>query len=200
MIDTIVFDIGNVLAAFNWAAFLESFNFSEETRREIAGAVFMSAQWPDVDLGIKTDDELIAAFIDNAPHLEDEIRLIFEKWQYSVSEYPFSEDWLRGLKNKGYKIYLLSNYGRTMFRYARDKFRFFRYTDGGVISYEVNQIKPYPEIYKILTKKYSIVPERAVFLDDLEANLETARSLGFNTVRVTDHESALSGLRALGVE
>lgn len=199
VIDTIVFDIGNVLAAFDWVSFVRGFGFGDEVNNDIAEAVFLSRDWCQVDLGIKSDEELIAAFVANAPHREREIHAIFEKWQYFVDEYPFSADWLKGLKEKGYRIYVLSNYGRTMFGFAKERFRFFEYVDGGVISYQINKIKPDPEIYRALIEKYSISPEKTVFLDDLEANTEGAKALGFNTIRVTDHESALEGLKKLGI-
>lgn len=198
-IDTIVFDIGNVLAAFDWYTFVKSFGYDEKTNDEIARAVFQSRDWPQVDLGLKSDEELIEAFISNAPHLRTEIEEIFTRWQYSVEEYPFSEEWVAGLKAKGYKIYILSNYGRTMFTYARDHFRFLRHVDGGIVSYQVNQIKPYPEIYKALIEKYDIVPEKAVFLDDLPDNIAAAAALGMNTVLVTDHTAAVEGLACLGI-
>lgn len=199
-IDTIVFDIGNVLAAFDWEGFVKGFGFGGDVNRDIAEAVFLSRDWPQVDLGIKSDEELIAAFVANAPHREREIRAIFEKWQYFVDEYPFSADWLKGLKEKGYKIYVLSNYGRTMFGFAKERFKFFEYVDGGVVSYQINKIKPEPEIYRALIEKYSITPENAVFLDDLKPNTDTAAALGFRTIHVTNHESAVRGLKELGIE
>ena len=198
-IDTIVFDIGNVLAAFDWHSFVKDFGYDEKTNGEITRAVFQSPDWSQVDLGLKTDEELMEAFVNNAPHLKKEIEEIFARWQYSVKEYPFSESWLGGLKAKGYKIYVLSNYGRTMFTYAREHFRFLRHVDGGIISYQINKIKPYPEIYKALIEKYDIIPEKAVFLDDLPDNIAAAAALGMNTVLVTDHQSAVEGLARLGI-
>ncbi len=198
-IDTVVFDIGNVLAAFDWKSFVDSFGFSPEVNKEIARAVFMSKEWPQVDLGLKTDDELIEGFVKNAPHLSSEIRRIFTKWQYSVEEYPFSAGWVRSLKEAGYRVYVLSNYGRTMFGYAKEHFEFFKYIDGGIISYSVNKIKPDPDIYRLLAEKYDIDPKKAVFLDDLQANIDAAAALGFNTVLVTNHETAVDGLKKLGI-
>ncbi|MGN1097743.1 MAG: HAD family hydrolase [Clostridia bacterium] len=200
MIDTIVFDIGNVLAAFDWVKFVKGFGYGEDVNKDIAEAVFMSRDWPQVDLGILSDEELIAGFVKNAPHRKKEIESIFAKWQYFVEEYPFSEEWVKGLKEKGYKVYVLSNYGRTMFGFAKERFAFLRHVDGGVISYQINKIKPDPEIYKTLIDKYSITPENAVFLDDLPANLKGAEAFGFNTVLVTDHAAAVEGLKKLGVE
>lgn len=200
MIDTIIFDIGNVLAAFDWVKFVKGFGFSDEVNNDIAKAVFMSKDWPQVDLGIKSDDELIDGFVKNAPHREKEIREIFGRWQYFVEEYPFSADWVKELKIKGYKVYVLSNYGRTMFGFAKERFEFLKSVDGGVISFQINKIKPDPAIYKTLIEKYSIVPENAVFLDDLEENLKGAAAFGIHTVHVTSHNAAIEGLKKLGIE
>ncbi len=196
-IDTVIFDIGNVLAAFDWAGFVKGFGFGEEIDRRIARAVFMSRDWPQVDLGLKTDEELVAAFVANDPELKNEIEEIFTRWQYSVEEYPFADGWLADLKARGYRIYILSNYGRTMFTYAKEHFRFFRHADGAVISYSINKIKPWPEIYRHLIDKYSIVPENAVFLDDLPDNLAAAEAQGINTILVKDHEQAARELETM---
>ncbi len=196
-IDTVIFDIGNVLAGFDWAGFVRSFGFGPQVNERIARAVFQSEDWHQVDLGLKSDGELIDAFVANDPELEAEIREIFGRWQYSVTEYPFAEGWLRSLKDRGYRGYILSNYGRTMFNYARGHFRFLRHADGAVISYEINQIKPWPEIYRRLIEKYSIVPKNAVFLDDLPENLAGAREQGINTILVEDHDRAARELEEL---
>ncbi len=199
MIDTVVFDIGNVLAAFDWGSFLKSFGFEKQVEDEVARAIFMSKNWPEVDLGLKTDEELIATFVANAPHREQEIRRVFTRWDGFVKEYPFSEEWVKDLKSKGYKVYVLSNYGSTLFDYAQKNFKFLRHIDGGIISYRIHKIKPDPEIYRTLIGEYSITPENAVFLDDLPENLRGAEAFGFNTIHVTDHDAAVRGLQKLGV-
>ncbi|MCH5186904.1 MAG: HAD family phosphatase [Oscillospiraceae bacterium] len=197
MIDTVVFDIGNVLAAFDWPGFIRGFGFSPKAEKEIAEAVFKSNEWKQVDLGLKSDEELIGLFTANAPQWAEEIRAIFEKWQYSVVEYPFAEGWVKELKAQGLKVYILSNYGRTMFEYARNKFKFLRHIDGGVVSYQINKIKPDPDIYRTLIEKYDLEPDRAVFLDDLPDNINAAAALGFNTILVTNHDAAAAELEKL---
>ena len=60
--------------------------------------------------------------------------------------------------------------------------------------------KPEPRIYQIACERLSIEPSRAVFLDDLGANLKGARALGMHTIKVDDTLSALDELEAaLGI-
>jgi putative hydrolase of the HAD superfamily len=71
--------------------------------------------------------------------------------------------------------------------------------DGQVISYEIHYVKPEPEIYEELIRKYNINPIQAVFLDDLPENLEGAKPFGFHTIQVKTYEQILEALRKLGV-
>jgi HAD superfamily hydrolase (TIGR01509 family) len=38
-------------------------------------------------------------------------------------------------------------------------------------------IKPNPEIYKILIKRYNIIPEQSLFIDDNEENVKSVKVL-----------------------
>ena len=61
--------------------------------------------------------------------------------------------------------------------------------DGRVISFEVFQLKPDPEIYETLLKKYALDPAECVFIDDRAENIETARKLGMKGIVFTDYET-----------
>lgn len=200
MIDTIVFDIGNVLAKYGWREYLMSFGFSDEVVGAIAKEVFLSPLWKEFDRGVMGDENVKAACMAKLPQYENELMKVFDKMGNLVHEYSYSEGLIRRLKDKGYKIYVLSNYGRTLYGYARMDFRFLRHIDGGVISYEVQYIKPEPQIYQHLIKKYNINPYKAVFLDDTPENLMPARELGMRTIAVTNYNSILNGFQKLQIE
>jgi putative hydrolase of the HAD superfamily len=57
--------------------------------------------------------------------------------------------------------------------------------------------KPDPRIYELVCREVGVAPARAAFLDDIGANLKTARALGMATIRVTDPETALRELSGL---
>jgi putative hydrolase of the HAD superfamily len=54
--------------------------------------------------------------------------------------------------------------------------------------------KPDPRIYTLACRELGVTPERAVFLDDIGANLKAARALGMHTIKVEDPDSALAEL------
>ncbi len=199
-IKTIIFDIGKVLVEFDWKSYIESYGYSSNTNKELAETLFLNDLWKERDRGGKTEEEYIKLFIEESPHLEKEIREIFKNIIDIVEVYPFSNEWVKKLKDQGYKIYLLSNYSKASFENDIKKFDFLEYIDGKIISYEIESVKPEPTIYKALIEKYNIVPHEAVFLDDLEENLEMAKSIGINTIHVTSHQAALDGLEKYGIK
>ena len=189
MIKNIVFDIGNVLAAFRWRDYISELGFGEPEDWQpggrawrLAAATTKNALWREVDRGVMSVDEIITAMIATDPEIEDSIRLFFADRRRLVMEYDYSAGWLTELKNRGYKVYLLSNYSEDHFRYISTHFRFFGLEDGRVISFEEKVLKPDPRIYNILLKRYGLKAEECVFLDDTPENIEGAKAVGMNGI------------------
>lgn len=200
MIKTVIFDIGNVLARFAWKEYLEETGYPENIRQRIAAATVNSDYWKEWDRGLKGEEELIELCCLLDPALDREIREFFCHVYTMVKEYSYSKELVKSLKEKGYKVYLLSNYAKGHFEKDQKIFTFIPYVDGGVISHQIHHVKPEPEIYRELIRRYGINPHEAVFLDDLEANLQGAKPFGFHTIQVKSLEKLLQDLRSLGVE
>ena len=165
MIHNIIFDIGNVLASFRWAELFKELGFTEEKFDRIAAAtVLHPTMWNEFDRSLMSDEEIITKCIERAPEYEQEIRLLFSKTELLVEEYKYSREWIKNLKERGYRVYLLSNYGKTSFEAARDHGRlsFLPLVDGGVISYEVKIVKPESGIYQALLNKYNLKAEESL--------------------------------------
>ncbi len=54
--------------------------------------------------------------------------------------------------------------------------------------------KPNPRIYQIACDRLGVVPERAIFLDDLGINLKPARAMGMTTIKVVTEAQAIEDL------
>ncbi len=193
MIKNIIFDIGNVLASFRWKALFAELGFSGEKFDRIAAAtVLHPTMWNEFDRSLMSDEEIIFRCVERAPEYEQEIRRLFDTTAELVEEYSYSFDWIKELKDRGYRVYLLSNYGKTSFEAAREKKKlsFLPLVDGAVISYEVQMVKPEEGIYKALLEKYKLIAEECVFLDDKMENIEAAERLGFHGIVVESGEQA----------
>jgi 2-haloacid dehalogenase len=109
-----------------------------------------------------------------------------------------SVDVLQKLRESGqYRIYALSNWSAETFPMARARFDFFKNFDGILISGEEKMVKPQLSFFRLLETRYGVVPERSVFIDDLERNLIPAREIGYRTIHVSDPAKIAESLRAL---
>lgn len=170
MITTVIFDIGNVLAAYDWEGALKRLGYSEETREIIGNAVFRSADWNEMDRGVLTLEELLQRFIKRAPEYEKEIRQAIYNYKDMAHQYDYTKPWLKELKEKGLRLYYLSNYGEFGVQETLEALDFRELMDGGIFSYEVKMIKPSRWIFEELLYRYKLNREEAVFFDDSAAN------------------------------
>ena len=109
MIDTIIFDIGNVLLDFDYMKHFRSL-FDEETAQTIADISIRNlAVWQEMDRGVLSYEEAVELVIQGAPRLEKEIRLAVKELYDRVEAYPYATQWVKSLKEKGYRVYILSN-------------------------------------------------------------------------------------------
>jgi putative hydrolase of the HAD superfamily len=199
MIQNIIFDIGNVLAGFRWKEYLKELNFDKQICEKIADATVKHPIWNEFDRGLREDEDIINECISFAPEYSNEIQEFFEKIEGIVKEYDYSTPLIQSLRNKGYKVYLLSNYPKTAFQYALKNFSFIPHVDGKLISYEINKIKPEEDIYKALIEQFNLDPKESVFLDDKLENIEAADLLGFKTIHFTSIDDAKHQLDTLGI-
>ncbi len=199
MITTIIFDIGNVLVDFCWEEYLYSFGFSGEITERIAKATVLNDAWNEFDKGAKSEKELVEGFVANDPDIETEIRRICENIHDMLRKREYAIPWIKELKEKGYKVYYLSNFSEKAERECAHTIDFIPYMDGGILSYQEKLIKPDPKIYELLTERFKLNPEECVFLDDRKDNCLAAQKLGFHTVLFTTKENAIEELKKLDV-
>lgn len=198
MITTLIFDIGNVLVAFDWQANLKACGFSEEKREAIANAVYRSEDWNEMDRGVLTLEEVTQRFVRRLPQYEEDIRRLITDTRATISRYPYTKPLLRALRAAGFKTYYLSNYGEFGYEQTKDQLDFISLMDGGLFSYEVKMIKPNPWIFAELLARYDINPAEAVFFDDNPLNVKAAQKMGLQAevfTEVGQVEKFLNGSR-----
>jgi putative hydrolase of the HAD superfamily len=180
---------------------MRGMGLSDDFIKRLSKATVENILWKEIDRSDSDiiDEHIITEFIAEDPEISDEIRTFLNNSYEIVEEYDYASDFIRGLKRAGYPVYLLSNYGKANFKYAKDNFDFFKYVDGGLISYEAGYVKPEVGIFKAFIDKYKIIPWEAVFLDDMKGNVEAASEFGFHTVHFKSLEQAIEELKILGV-
>lgn len=198
MIKNVVFDIGMVLVNFRYREYMEDLGFSKEIQETFCKNIVENMLWGDLDLGVRSAEEVIRDMKDSVSAYPAEADAFFEQINDIVETFPYALSWIQELRREGYRVYLLSNYPKDLFAlHAKGKFTFADAVDGRIVSGYVKMVKPDPEIYKLLCMTYDLKPEECVFLDDREDNLKSARALGFHTVRFQNYEQARGELEKL---
>lgn len=188
-IKNVVFDVGNVLIDFCWKKTCEMLSFSPEIVDAFEKYMVMSDIWGQLDEGIISQKDAIDYFIRRMPEYEKEILLFWEHADTFVEEYDYSYDMIKELKEKGYGVYLLSNYPLEMYQLHWHTFRFFSLVDGYIVSAVERLKKPDVRIYRLLCDRYQLDAAQCLFFDDRQDNVDAAIAAGMQAVLFTGKES-----------
>lgn len=199
MIKNIVFDIGNVCVDFCYRDFFESFGFSEEITRRICLATTENEVWNLGDTGKHSEEELLEIFISQDPDMERELRMVYKNFEGIIRERPETIPWIKELKEKGYKVYYLSNYPSKIARECADDMTFLNHMDGGILSYKIGMVKPDGDIYKKLLSMYGLNARECLFIDDRADNCEAAIREGYHAIQYTTREDVLRKMEEMGI-
>ncbi|MBQ9307525.1 MAG: HAD family phosphatase [Clostridia bacterium] len=176
-IDNVVFDVGNVLIVFDPVYMLRVL-FPDETllQSKLMDVIFRSPYWVMLDRGVITPAQAAEQMAKRAPELLPEILHTLNNWSNLIRPIPEGVRAMECAKAHGKKIFLLSNYNDVFFAQAQALCPFLNppMVDGMIISAHVHINKPDPAIYRTLCEKYSLIPDRTVFVDDSAGNVEGA--------------------------
>lgn len=178
MIKNIVFDLGNVLISFKPSEYFDKKKYPVNIKATILADIFGSKEWLMLDKGEISTKEAINRISKRSSLKREEIVHIFNLRTDLMFPLDSNIKLLPGLKNRGFKLYYLSNFPLDIFGEVSSGYYFFKYFDGGLISADAKSSKPETRIYEILLERYSLLAEECLFIDDIEANVISARTFG----------------------
>ncbi|MDD2377982.1 MAG: HAD-IA family hydrolase [Bacilli bacterium] len=133
-------------------------------------------------------------FLINARKYIDKDSILMRTTEELISKlYKIREkDLFKNIKNKynNIKIVIATNHVSFVRNFIGETFGV-EDLDDIIISAEIHKIKPNSDFYEHILKKYNINAEELLFLDDNEDNVEGAKKLGINVIKV-DKETILS--------
>ncbi|MBR1671627.1 MAG: HAD family phosphatase [Fretibacterium sp.] len=197
MIDTVIFDIGNVLAEFNWDRYIHQILDDEGVIGRVNEAIWGHGLWEEFDRGVMDDEAIIAGFVSHAPEVEREIRLACARIGGCITRLDHAQPWLREVRATGRRVLYLSNYSRIIMKGNPGALDFLPLTHGGVFSCDVHLLKPDRAIYARICREYGLTPSSCVFIDDVEGNVQAARDFGLNVIQCRSYEQARADLSAM---
>ncbi|MGN0495132.1 MAG: HAD family hydrolase [Lachnospiraceae bacterium] len=188
-VSNVIFDVGNVLIDFCWEKTCEMLHFSQDIIDAFEKNMILTDVWDMLDEGTISLEHAILRFIEAMPQYEKEVRLFWEHADTFVEEYDYAFELIKELKEKGYKVYLLSNYPLDMYKLHWPAFRFFELVDGYIVSAVEKLRKPDIRIYKLLCERYGLEPSACVFFDDRQINVDAAIEVGMQGILFESDET-----------
>ena len=183
-INTIIFDLGNVLV--NWSplhVFDENY-FVSLGKRDYFFQHICTMDWNEKQDEGRSIVEATKELIEQYPDWEQPIRDYYGRWT-EMLQGPIYEtvEIFRQLKESNkYKIYALTNWPTVLFDIALVRYNFLHWFDGRVVSGEEKTRKPFPEFYLRLLNRYNVKPSEALFIDDSLRNVKAAEGLGIKSL------------------
>jgi 2-haloacid dehalogenase len=196
----VVFDLGGVLIDWNPRHLYRKIFGDDETAMEGFLAEVCSPEWNAQQDAGRSFAEAVAEREALYPQHAELIAAYFERWPEMLGG-PIEESVsvLASLKQAQVPVFALTNWSRETFPFALERFDFLRWFDGIVVSGEEGLAKPDPQIYRVLTERYAVVPEQAVFIDDSAANVDAAHAMGMVGIHFQNDGQLHGQLHELGV-
>ncbi len=200
-IKNIIFDLGGVLIKHDPTSLIASLPYPREEKERLSEILSSNHFWDDLDLGkYENISEALPHILEAYPNEKEILSSFFSSSFMSHYDlFPFGVDLYKKLKEKGYGIYILSNFSKDGISNLKNTFSFFSLADGMLISSSVHLIKPDKRIFRLLIEKYDLMAEECLFLDDKEENVLSAKDVGFQAITYKE-ETILEELKKYQID
>ncbi|PJK28919.1 HAD family hydrolase [Minwuia thermotolerans] len=179
-VDTVLFDLGNVLIAWDPRHLYRRLFAGRPREMEYFLSTVCTPAWnARHDAGERFRDN-VASLAAAHPWYADEIEAFRTRWPEMLpGAIEGSVALLERLKANGVRLHALTNWSAETFPLALERFGFLGHFGHIVVSGEVKLIKPDPAIFHHAVRACGLEPGRTLFVDDSAANIAAAEALGF---------------------
>ncbi len=200
-ISTIVFDLGGVMIDWNPRHLYKKI-FEDEAKMEHFLEEICHPEWNQQQDAGRPFEQAVKELSSLHPHFAKEIHNYWERWPEmlgeSIQEMVDLQTYF--LNNSPYSVYALTNWSHQTMPFAKEKYDFLEKFEGMVVSGEERCVKPDPQIYHILFKRFKLKPQECVFIDDSFPNIVTARTLGMHGIHFQSPVQTKEELHSLEIE
>jgi len=199
-INTIIFDLGNVL--INWDPnHLYKKIFADDEERHHFLTHICTGDWNVQQDAGRTLQEATETLSAQHPDYKTEIEAFYGRWTEMIGgAIEGSVDILKQLKAENkVRLYALTNWSNETFPYALENFDFLQLFEGILVSGDEKLIKPDIRIYELMVSRYNIDPTKAMFIDDSEKNVMGSELIGIHGHHFTSPEKLRKELEELNL-
>jgi len=184
MINTIVFDVGQVLFGYDTHNVIDKIVGDTPHRDEYINKLFDHDIWLQLDRGTLSHEDcvkILAEQMEHCPRRVDEVRRFITEFPDHMELIHESKELFLHFKDH-YQVYILSNFQDEPFDLLAKLHPFLNEAHGMVVSAKVNMMKPEPSIYRHLLTTYNLEAPKTLFIDDRPENIAAAKVVGMNGI------------------
>lgn len=194
-IDTVFFDIGNVLLFFDFERMYNQMgDLCCLQPREIEFVLDQTQKHITYEQGGLSTEEVYHTLkqMSSKSFTQDQfMHAMSDIFTPNESIYPLVHD----LKQRGFRLGLLSNTCDAHYRYIAAHYPIFTLFEIPILSYEVKARKPDHAIYQAALKAAARHPEECFYLDDIPDYVNAAKALGIHAATYRNTEQMKQHLR-----
>ena len=202
-IRNIAFDLGGVVLALSYEKAVKQFEeIGLKDARQRLDVFEQKGLFGDLESGRITAEDFrreLSLLVGKELTMDD----CYTAWHGYVDHVPERNlEMITSLRERGYKVCLLSNTNPFMMQWAGKDFDgkghpISDFFDAMYLSYECKVMKPRREIFEMMLKGQQSLPEETIFVDDGPRNVEAAAALGIRTLCPQNNEDWTSALEAM---
>ena len=190
----LIFDFGGVLIDWDPHHLYDPY-FGERAKTDWFLRNICTMDWNLQMDGGKPFAEGVAELTALHPEWAKEISMFFTDWIKMVGgPIPGMLEFVQEMKAAEHGVYGLSNWSTETFPLIKDDYPVLRLLDGIVVSGYEGVVKPQPEIYELLLRRFSLRASECVFIDDNPVNVAGAEAVGIRGIRFTSLEALRTAL------
>ncbi len=174
---TFLFDIGNVLLAFDFQPALNSLKGPNAQPDAIEKIIALKDDFESGETSLEDYILLLRDLLDFHGSESD----IFNAWNSIFTEIPQTFELASKLKSEGHRLILFSNINPIHAPHCIRQYQLLDKFHHAVFSYEIGAIKPHDAFFTRAFETFNIIPEETIYIDDLPANIATGNRLGLRS-------------------
>jgi putative hydrolase of the HAD superfamily len=201
----IVFDFGGVVFRWHPPSFLARVwphrVPDAEAGKAVAAEFFQnySGDWGAFDQGLAGAEETIARISVRTGWPREDVEQVVRAVPDELQPVAGTVALIDALRTAGHRLFFLSNMPEPYADYLERHYPLAQWFETGVFSGRVKRSKPTPELFQLAIQRFGVEPASCLLLDDHPANVEAARSLGWQAELFTTPEAAEAALRGRGL-
>lgn len=195
----VVFDIGNVLVDWDPRYLYRELFAGRTDAMEWFLANICTAAWNLEQDGGRSWVEAVGSLTARFPEWRAEIDAFDRRWHAMIPDaIEGTVSVLADLRRLHVPLYAITNFSSDKFRECADRFPFFAWFEGILVSGDERLLKPHGPIFALLFDRYGLRASECVFIDDNAANVAGAEAAGMNAIRFTSPEKLRLSLTRYG--